>query len=91
MVVTAVICFWLSVPMGILALMVWGLTFMFSGRVSLASLIATLTTSLTATQFLSTSEWVTLLMLSALMLLMHRSNIVRLWQGTEQKISKRAS
>ena len=30
-------------------------------------------------------------MLSALMLLMHRSNIVRLWQGTEQKsVSERA-
>ena len=79
---------------GLIAILVWIATFYLTRYVSLASIIAALTMPLTVLALLHLkrmTEWSFLyvsICLTAFVILRHRSNISRLFRGTEERFSK---
>ena len=79
---------------GLIAILVWIATFYLTRYVSLASIIAALTMPLTVLallHFKRMTEWSFLyvsICLTAFVILRHRSNISRLFHGTEERFSK---
>lgn len=87
-VATALGVFWaLSIPLGIFAVLVWGVTARWMKISSLSALCAFVLAPVFAVFFLSWSLVIFCLAVAGLILWTHRSNIARLWTGQETSIN----
>jgi glycerol-3-phosphate acyltransferase PlsY len=76
----------LSFPVGLLAIATWGITVYLARISSLAALLSAILAPLYALVLLGAVSALGVALMALLLIWRHRSNIQRLWQGTEPKL-----